>query len=171
MTRQRSWLVCLVLTGCQQRSPFIPDDTTDTDTGTPATSSETITCADPSQRSALGPLERILSIERDPDAEPVQPAAGSGLAVADLNGDGRLDLLLPQDGPDQLLIQEADGTFTDQTSALWPEHADGLTIALSTVDLDGDGDTDVFACREAAPNALFVNDGAGNLSDVSAVWG
>lgn len=170
----RRGVVLGLLLGCQRREPYIPpDDTGTTPVAEPA--DEPVVCADPGARSAQGPLRRrdlsAMVAEYVDDSGSVSPAAGSGLAVADLNGDGLLDILLPQYGTDQILIQAEDGSFTDQTSALWPENPDARTMALNTVDIDGDGDEDVFACRELASNSLYLNDGAGVLSDVSAAWG
>jgi len=166
------WSVVIALSGCKGRDPFVPADSGDTST---VVTEDPITCADPGAREADGPLQRqdvsaLVDMYTDTSGG-VPPAAGSGLAVADLNGDGLLDILLPQFGSDQILVQAADGSFSDQTDALWPDRPDVATIALNTVDIDGDGDDDVFACHEAHSNALYLNDGTGRLTDASAAWG
>ncbi|MBL9088772.1 MAG: CRTAC1 family protein [Planctomycetia bacterium] len=44
------------------------------------------------------------------------------------------------------------------------DHGCGVAVA----DLEGDGDDDVYFCNQLGPNALFVNDGAGRFTDVTA---
>lgn len=131
--------------------------------------SERVECADPVARDAQGPLERV-AVFGEQKSGMIHPSAGSGLAVADMDGDGRLDLLLPQGGRDQLLLQAEDGSFEDVTATHWPNRT-VTTSTLSVVDIDADGDMDVYACHEAAANTLYVNDGSGHLEDVSAEWG
>ena len=173
--RQSLWLMGMVvsLCACQQREPHTAVDSGH-ETIVDAIE-EPVMCDNPNERNTAGPLVRqdvsdlVATYTDDMGGTPA--AVGSGLAVADLNGDGRLDILLPQQGPDQILIQRDDGSFVDQTDTLWPENPDARSIALNTVDIDGDGDEDVFACREMAANSLYLNDGTGLLTDVSTSWG
>ncbi|MFO0932979.1 MAG: CRTAC1 family protein [Planctomycetota bacterium] len=44
------------------------------------------------------------------------------------------------------------------------DHGAGLAVG----DVDGDGDDDVYFCNQLGPNALFLNDGAGRFTDVTA---
>lgn len=134
-----------------------------------------MSCAAPELRATLGPLQRLELgelVDLYPGGElGPHPSAGSGMAVVDLDGDGLLDILLPQRGPTQVLLQGADGHFTDHAARLWPADDAEDTVAINTVDIDDDGDDDVFACREIGPNLFLENDGTGRLTDVSAQWG
>jgi hypothetical protein len=67
-----------------------------------------------------------------------------GLAVADVNGDGRDDLYVCQAGglPNRLFIQQADGTCTDVSHSAGVDWLDQTSSALF-VDLDNDGDQDL----------------------------
>ena len=151
--------------------------------GDAPTTPDPVVCADPSQRADQGPFEALdlpplpmQEFEHEPDM-----TNASGLAVGDLDGDGRLDLLLPQAGPSRLLMQQEDGSFVDESDARWPDRTSGApgAAALHPVDIDGDGDLDVFLCggpvmgSEPGPvhNQLFLNDGTGHLTNVSAAWG
>jgi len=66
-----------------------------------------------------------------------------GLAVADVNNDGRDDLYVCQPGglPNRLYLQNADGTVSDQSEAYGLDVLDRTASALF-VDLDNDGDQD-----------------------------
>ncbi|REJ70654.1 MAG: VCBS repeat-containing protein [Planctomycetota bacterium] len=68
-----------------------------------------------------------------------------GLAVGDVNGDGRDDLYICQGTglPNRLLVQEADGTLRDISAAAGVDWRDTTNAAL-LVDLDNDGDQDLL---------------------------
>ena len=70
-------------------------------------------------------------------------AYGMGVATGDYDNDGNLDLYVTNFGPDQLLRNNGDGTFTDTTTAA------GLgdprwTIPATFADLDGDDWLDLY---------------------------
>lgn len=93
-------------------------------------------------------------------------STANGLEVADLNSDGRIELLIGNAGPNLVLSQQVDGTFVDRSS-VWPPGAD-TTQDLLFVDVDGDGDDDLFVVNEEA-NVLLISNGEGTFVDESAV--
>lgn len=120
-----------------------------------------------------------------------RPGWTTGVTMADVNGDGRLDIYvsgvtyLGMQGHNTLYINNGDGTFTDRTKEYGLEHVGYSTQALF-FDYDGDGDLDMFLLnhsvhtertigRQADRNErtprtggmLFRNDG-GHFTDVSA---
>ena len=66
--------------------------------------------------------------------------------------------------PARLLRNNGNGTFTDisaRTVAASPCKGLGIVIG----DVDQDGDADVFTANDNSPNQLWINDGAGHLSE------
>jgi YD repeat-containing protein len=77
-------------------------------------------------------------------------------------------LFLGGGGPDKPTVWQVqvatsgdDGLFQD--SGQEPGESAGERVVLG--DLDGDGDLDAYLLSEVAPNEVWLNDGAGNLSD------
>lgn len=85
---------------------------------------------------------------------------GWGFAVADLSGDGVLDVFFPQFDQDNLLFGQVDGGFQDETARLPVESELGMSVAA--FDAEGDGDLDLYV-GQVGPNRLLLNDGAGNF--------
>ena len=79
-------------------------------------------------------------------------AYGMGVAVGDVNGDGRPDLLVLNHGPDQLWVNNGDGTFEDRTrtsglNEAEPSGMPGWSASAAFFDYDADGDLDLFVAR------------------------
>lgn len=122
------------------------------------------TCADPGLRDSEGPLDFAKLSEDDPEDAVV------GIAVADFNGDDWPDLFLPGGGVHRVLLNDGTGALVATPASDWPA-ASGVGWSVSTVDVDGDGDLDVFVGGRVGPDQLLQNDGSGGFVDVTAAAG
>ncbi|MEM9998114.1 MAG: T9SS type A sorting domain-containing protein [Bacteroidota bacterium] len=95
-----------------------------------------------------------------PDSE------ANAIAVADLNGDDRPDVVIGNAGQDFVFINDGQGGFLDETAARIPTE-DRINQDLTFADVDGDNDLDLFVGNEN-DNALLLNDGTGVFTDVTA---
>ncbi|MFT5288421.1 MAG: hypothetical protein ACI8QS_001144 [Planctomycetota bacterium] len=98
-----------------------------------------------------------------------------GLALGDINGDGLDDLFLSQIGglPNQLFLQNADGTLTDVTESSGVDYLNNTHGALF-LDLDNDGDQDlVFPVETLTQEAIVFleNDGTGKFTEAAQLHG
>jgi len=96
-----------------------------------------------------------------------------GVATADFNGDGWMDIYVANDGQEnQLWINRHDGTFDNVALAAGVAlpisgKAEG-SMGVDAADFDDDGDEDLVMTELAAEGSnLYVNDGTGVFTDMS----
>ena len=83
----------------------------------------------------------------------------SGVTMADVNGDGRLDIFvsgvnyLGMQGRNVLYINNGDGTFTDRT-AEYGLNFSGFSTQAAFFDYDGDGDLDMYLLNSSTFSEL-----------------
>ena len=102
-------------------------------------------------------------------------AVGFSAVAADVNGDGLTDIyvcsynrygtVMPNSWyeatngtPNLLLLNRGDGTF-DEAAAEWGVADSRWSYAAGFVDIDEDGDQDLYVANDFGENALYRNDG------------
>lgn len=90
---------------------------------------------------------------------------GSGLAIGDVDGDGRPDLYLcGLQSPNQLYRNLGKWRFEPMEPGE-AACAGQLSTGAALVDIDGDGDLDLFVNGIRAGTRLFLNDGRGRFTE------
>ncbi|HUF61067.1 MAG TPA: FG-GAP-like repeat-containing protein [Verrucomicrobiales bacterium] len=89
--------------------------------------------------------------------------ACGGVAIGDVNGDGKPDLYLTNGPrPNGLYLQTGDLSFTETAADSGVDAPDRWSTGCAMIDIDGDGDLDLYVGCYDAPNLLFLNEGAGS---------
>src|SRR5574341_770 len=129
----------------------------------------------------------LLHNDSDGTFSDVRPVSGiarrgdrHGAGWGDYDNDGDLDLFIALGADrggsvgtkrDQLYRNEGNGLFTDITSSAGVANAFGRSRSVNWVDIDNDGDLDLFVKNHASANVLYRNNGNGIFSDVAAAAG
>lgn len=93
---------------------------------------------------------------------------GNGIAVADVDGDGRLDVyFVNQVGSNALYRNIGDGTFEEKTETAGMALQDRICVSASFADFDNDGRPDLYVTSVKEGNKLFRNLGNWAFEDVT----
>ncbi|MDG1890986.1 MAG: FG-GAP-like repeat-containing protein [Verrucomicrobiota bacterium] len=94
---------------------------------------------------------------------------GSGIVVADVDGDARLDIyFVNQVGGNELWRNLGDGKFEDITERAGVFVSDRIGVSAAFADIDNDGDPDLFVTALRKGNVLFENLGKGQFRNITA---
>ncbi|MDA1026888.1 MAG: FG-GAP-like repeat-containing protein [Planctomycetota bacterium] len=94
---------------------------------------------------------------------------GSGIVVADVDGDERLDIyFVNQVGENELWRNLGGGKFENITERAGVFVSDRIGVSAAFADIDNDGDPDLFVTAVRKGNVLFENLGGGKFRNVTA---
>jgi len=98
--------------------------------------------------------------------------AKRGVAAADYDNDGDVDLFIPAPGAAALYRNNNDGTFTNVIAAAGDlAKAKTPSFAGAFADANGDGALDLLVCRTDRPCRMYLGDGRGRFTDATAAVG
>jgi len=127
--------------------------------------------ADLSAESGIGFVNRVVD-DTSKTHKSVHYDHGTGLAVADVDGDGLFDIyFVNQVGINELWRNLGGGKFEDITARAGVGVPDSVGVTASFADIDNDGDADLYATTVRGGNALFENDGTGRFTDITETSG
>ncbi len=93
---------------------------------------------------------------------------GTGVAVADVDGDGLYDIyFVSQVGGNELWKNLGGGKFRNITQEAGVGVPGRISVSASFADIDNDGDPDLFVTTVSEGNLLFENDGHGHFHDIT----
>jgi enediyne biosynthesis protein E4 len=97
---------------------------------------------------------------------------GTGVAVADADGDGHEDVyFVNEGGKNGLFRNDGHGRFADVTASSGVGLGDRICVAAVFCDVEGDGDQDLYVTSTRGGNVMFRNDGKGRFTDVTDASG
>ncbi len=97
---------------------------------------------------------------------------GTGVASGDIDGDGLTDLyFVSKDGPNRLYQQTSPWRFQDVTDLAGVGGGNASGTGAAFIDVDNDGDLDLYACNQDAADQLFINQGNLRFTEEAAARG
>ena len=99
---------------------------------------------------------------------PVHYDHGTGIAVADVDGDGRYDIyFVSQLGGNELWRNMGNGKFENITEQAGVGLQDRVSVSAAFADVDNTGRQDLYVTTVNQGNVLFQNDGHGHFKDIT----
>ena len=92
--------------------------------------------------------------------------ACGGISIGDIDGDGWDDIYCTGGPRDSVLYKQVGKLkFEDITSESGASAKGHWSVSSQFVDIDNDGDLDIYVCNYDTPNLLYINDGKGVFTE------
>jgi hypothetical protein len=98
--------------------------------------------------------------------------SAGGIAIGDFDQNGRPDLFFTNYNRGNKLYRNlGNWKFEDVTAPAGLDAIGLWSTGPTFVDIDNDGDLDLYVCVTASPNLLYINDGKGHFSEQARAFG
>ena len=125
----------------------------------------------PSERTGIE-LAYPIDIDSPEKHLYVSGFACGGVAAGDLDGDRRPDLVFAgTQGKNRLFLNRGEFRFEDATDNAGVGGGEAWASCPTLVDIDNDGDLDIYVTNYDAPNHLFINDGKARFTESAKAFG
>lgn len=115
---------------------------------------------------------RKMNIAEDSLAKVNNMVPGCGVAIGDITGDGRPDIVFTGLAGIGVYRNEGSWTFTDITLDIgYSNDSLQLCTGPNLVDIDADGDLDIYLARWQNSCRLLINDGLAHFTEQSRAYG
>lgn len=121
---------------------------------------------------------KVLFFNRVVDGHPLERVYHGGFAcgsaaMGDFDGDGTVDLFFTGGAGKNGLFLQTGGRmfFEDATETAGVDGGESWSAGSAVVDIDNDGDLDIYVSNYDSPNHLFVNDGTARFTERAAEAG
>ncbi len=95
-----------------------------------------------------------------------------GVAVGDVDGDGRPDLFFANGPTENGLYRQTEAfQFENITEKAGVGGGNHWGVGVAMVDIENDGDLDIYVCNHGTPNQLFLNNGQAVFSEAAKSYG
>lgn len=113
---------------------------------------------------------KTIRFEESSSGLPTDGSWRNSLAVADMNGDGFLDIIAPPQrgvagGLPYIFLGDGKGNWKQWTGLVWPYHIDYGSVAAA--DFNGDGKMDLAFGIHLTGICVWLGDGKGHFTDSS----
>ena len=113
-----------------------------------------------------------MVISKDSISKVNSMVPGNGVAIGDFTGDGKPDMVFSSFAGCGFYRNDGGLRFTEITDSIGlPSDYTEFATGLNLVDVDGDGDLDLFIARWQNTCRLLINDGRGRFVDRAAEYG
>lgn len=96
---------------------------------------------------------------------------GAGVAVGDVDGDGLADIFAAgKDSSNLLYLNRGSFRFSEEGETRGIKNYGKIGAGASMLDIENDGDLDIYVTYTGFPNELYINDGNGEFIEAATEW-